>query len=415
MRGLRRLSVAVAIAAGAVLAPVAHSAPTTAWAPTLPVSQQSRQVLSALPDGTGYVFDVGSDLITLWHSGNYGETWDDLTYLPAGITTFARARFATDKVGYMIDFDRLLETTDGATAPDWKQLPGPKLPKKWSATDLAIGVTGDTVAFGGDLTPPLHLGCNPPAAEDIWTSHDAGHTWIAAALPKSTMLGEVRYLNSREGVALAWEMRPDGNPCEYSGTTNSLYVTHDGGHHFRKALACGATSDELCTAAFMLDSRHILAGRNDGTMVISTDGGRTFHAGPSLPTIIGPQPTQSHNDADFWIQGFALSGQQLFATTKFAGAFLSSDDGRTWTRENTCDTAFGLGIGEIAAFDASRAIAGGPTCIATRVAAGSASMAPHTAVQPSAPGTGFDFRAAVHGMTISLSSGRVVADYRVLR
>src|SRR3954454_21591686 len=90
-----RVVAAATVLAGALVATggQATTGPASAWVPTLLVSQASRQGLTALPDGTAYAFDVGST-ITLWHSANHGLSWDPLTYLPAGMSSFAEARFA---------------------------------------------------------------------------------------------------------------------------------------------------------------------------------------------------------------------------------------------------------------------------------------------------------------------------------
>jgi len=375
----------------------ATTAPVSAWVPTLFVSQGSFQQLSAFRDGTAYVMDVGTTT-TLWHSSNFGLSWDPLTYLPANVGAGAQARFANANVGYLISFDSIYTTTDGAkTATSWRKLSGPKLAKGDWFSASRIGVTGSTVAIGGETNGPLHLGCNPPKHADIWTSHDSGRTWIDAKLPANVDVGSVRYVSARDGVAWAWDMHPDGNPCEYLGDKSSVWVTHDGGRHFTRVLRCANSTGEICTAAVLLDPRHLLVGRNNGTMTASDDGGRTFHEQPGLPTVLGPQPTKSEDDEWFWIQGFAIADQTLFATTKFGGAFISGNGGKTWIRENSCDTPYGLGIGEIAAFDGTRAIAGGPNCIATRTD-GTTSAAP--IALPTHPVSGGpDFAAA--GQTIS--------------
>jgi len=359
-----------------------------------------------MPNGTAYVMDVGSSTITLWHSSNFGATWDPLTYLP-GVSSFARARFATDKVGYLTDYSALYTTTDGATtATSWKRLPGPRMAKGDSFGLWELGVTGSTVSVGGEVSGPPHVGCNPPKHSDIWTSHDSGRTWVDARLPGYVGIGSIRFANARDGVALAWEFKPDGNPCEYLGSTNSVYVTHDGGRHFVRAAHCAAHAGELCTAAMFLDSHRLLVGRNDGTMTSSADGGRTFTERPGLPTVIGMQPTKAEQDDWFWIQGFAQAGGTLYATTKFAGAYLSTNSGQTWTRETTCDSTYTLGIGEVAAFDGTRAIAGGPTCLSTRLATpvGAPATAPVTGSAPTGP----DTVASAYGLTASVTAGRVV-------
>ena len=408
-RRLVRAAVAAAMLAAGLAGAAGHAAgPTSAWVPTLPLSQQSRQQLSAFNGGTAYVFDVGSEALTLWHSANYGLTWDDLTYLPAGISTFAQARFATPKVGYMIDFDRILMAADGATtATSWRLLAGPKLAKGNTFEADTLGVTGTTVAFGGGIDAPLHSGCNAPKTSDIFTSHDAGRTWTDARLPGYVQVGSVRYRGARDGVAWGWEMKPDGTPCEYQGNTNSVYVTHDAGKHFRLAMHCAHIDPgSMCTAAAFLDPKHLLVGRNNGTLTASADGGRTFHEQAALPTVLGPQPTRTDTDNAFWIQGFAFVDQTVFATTKFGGAFISGNGGKSWIHESSCDTAFGLGIGDIAAFDGQRAIAGGPTCIATRTSgpASAALARPGAAALPGGP----DVVAVAGGVRQTIIDGRVI-------
>jgi hypothetical protein len=415
-RIVRGIAAAAVFAAGLVGTAGHAAAPVSAGVPTLPVAQGSRQEISALPDGTAYVLDAGSS-ITLWHSANHGLSWDPLTYLPAGVSSFAQARFATPKAGYLIDLYRIFATNDGAaTAGGWRQLAGPKLAKGDSYDAFTLGVTGSTVAIGGDTSGPVHLGCNPPKHADIWTSHDNGRTWIDAKLPADADVGSVRYVSARDGVAWAWDIHPDGKPCEYLGDKASVWVTHDGGRHFTRALRCAAQPGEICTAAQFLDPRHLLVGRNNGTMTESSDGGRTFHEQAGLPTVLGPQPTKSENDEDFWIQGFAFADQTLFATTKFAGAYVSGNGGKSWIRENSCDTPYGLGIGDVAAFDSERAIAGGPNCVATRTngspGAAAGSGRPERAAPASAGRVrGSDFAAAAGGVRRTISAGRLVVSW----
>jgi hypothetical protein len=379
MRAARRVMAAALLVGGcaaAALAPPAPAAPAAApaagWVPTLPVTQQSWQMLSAFPDGTAYAFDRGSDAMTLWHSADYGLAWDPLTYLPAGADTFLSVRFADPTTGYAVDGPTLLRTTDGATtAASWRPMARPALPGRDSLFADALGVAGHTVAFGGEVTRPLHTGCNYAAFEAIWTSHDGGRHWLTARLPASTEVSQISYLDDRLGVAVAYDMKDDPadslGPCTLLGDRTSLWVTRDGGRHFTRAYRCGTVDVGSCWTARFLTATTLLAGRNNGTTVVSRDGGRSFHEGAVLGAEIGR--TGTGQDSDFWVQGFDFVNQVVYATTKLAGAFRSTDLGRTWTREPSCDSAYSLGIGEVAAFDAQRAIAGGPTCVATRVSA----------------------------------------------
>src|SRR5215212_7440810 len=119
------------------------------------------------------------------------------------------------------------------------------------------------------------------------------------------------------------------------GDRTSLFVTRDGGRTFHRAIRCGTVDTGLCWSAKFLTASNVIAGRNDGRTLVSRDGGRTFRPGQPLQTAIGT--THTENDEAFWVQGFDLSGQVAYATTKFGGAFRTTDLGRTWTREPSCD------------------------------------------------------------------------------
>jgi photosystem II stability/assembly factor-like uncharacterized protein len=408
----RRRSTVAAIAAAVLAAATAFapggSAAGAGWLPTLPVTQQSWQMLSAFPDGTAYVFDRGNAL-TLWHSGNDGLSWDALTYIPAGSDTILSIRFGSPKVGYAVDGETLLRTTDGATtARSWQRMSRPRLPQHDSMFGHALGVTRQTIAVGGELMAPLHNGCNEPVSENIWTSHDGGRRWVSAQLPRNTDVLSIDYLSAHIGVAVAYDLHTDPaqslGPCTMIGDRTSLYVTRDGGKHFTRALRCVPVSGEICWSAKFFTASTLLAGRNDGTTVISRDGGRSFHAGPALQASIGT--TNTHQDDDFWVQGFDFSNQVGYATTKLGGAFVTTDFGRSWTREASCDSAFSLGIGEVAAFDAGRAIAGGPTCVAARVTAPAGAQKPWRAPNVGgSPVGGFDAVQHVSGLARAFRAG----------
>ena len=402
---LRGIAAVAALATAGVLAPAAHGA-TVGWMPTLPVSQQSWQMLSAFPDGTAFAFDRGSSAMTLWHSANYGVAWDALTYLPAGSDTYLSVRFGSPEVGYAVDGMSLLRTTDGATtATSWKPLTKPSLPAHDWFFGHSLGVTGRTVAVGGERMHPLHRGCNPPGGEDIWTSHDSGRHWLTAELPRNTYVGSIDYLDARLGVAVAYDMHDDPadtlGDCTQEGDRTSLWVTHDGGRHFARAYRCGTAAEGNCWSAKFLTASTLIAGRNNGTTVISRDGGRTFKEGPELGPSFGS--TGTYQDADFWVQGFDLANQVVYATTKAGGAFRSTDFGRSWTREPSCDSAYSLGVGEVAAFDADRAIAGGPSCVATRIAPPTAPVA----TDAPAPTSRVDIVQRAPGQMRTIDDGRL--------
>lgn len=376
MGGYRRIVGALTAALCAAAAPASTAAPAASWAPTLPVSQQSQQMLSAFPNGTGFVFDKGS-AITLWHTATYGVAWDALTYLPPAISQFASIRFASPTVGYALDIDRLLQTRDGATTPSWRPLATPPLAHRRTLFAQTLGVTGSTVAVAGDVYAPLHNGCNSPVDQGVWTTHNDGRHWTFARLPRNTSVRSIDYLDAKTGVLVAYRLRPDPaqtlGACTLLGDRDTVFVTRNGGHTFHQVLDCAAKPGELCTAAKFFTASTIFVGRNDGTTAVSHDAGRTFAAASPLRASIGE--TGRAEDNYFWVQGFDFAGQVGYATTKLGGAFRTTDFGKTWTREASCDSAFSLGIGDIAAFDANRVIAGGPTCVAARTGVGAAMAA----------------------------------------
>lgn len=412
MGGRVRAAIALAAAATAgILAPQAHGA-SLGWVPTLPVAQQSWQQLSAFPDGTAFALDrSGNTGVTLWHSGDYGMTWDHNTALPPTHAPGMSVRFTSPTVGYAVDSDSLVRTTDGAsTAAGWRPLPTPSLPGKDWMQGNVLGVAAHTISVGGERMHPMHSGCNPPVSENIWTSHDEGRHWVTARLPGNTSVSQIDYLDRRLGVAVVYDLHGDGGGCAgQTGDATSLFITRDGGRHFNRALRCGDADHGLCWTAKFLTASTLIAGRNNGGTIVSRDGGRTFAEGPALQFTADANTSL---DSAFWVQSIDFTNQVGYATTKFAGTFRTTDLGRTWTQEHSCDSVYSLGIGEVAAFDGQRAIAGGPTCIAARVPApGGAATAPVQPL-PSAAGSGVDFVQRSAGRTLSVDDGVLRISWR---
>ncbi|HVE73880.1 MAG TPA: sialidase family protein [Mycobacteriales bacterium] len=406
--GRRWLAAVLATAgvAGLCLAPSASAAPA-AWVPTLPVQQQARQQLSAMPDGTSYVLDVGS-LISLYRGSQHGMVWDPVTYLPPSPTGFLEIRFGTASLGYAADLERLHRTTDGART--WSKLAGPPLPRghQLYATEVGTAVAGRVLALGGEVYGPPTEGCNEPISQSLFTSPDAGRTWRRANLPRDTGISSITYLDDRTAVILAYTYRPDPGqtfgPCTRLGDRNAVYVTHDGGRTLRLAASCGGRV-QLCTSAAFADRQNLIVGRNNGTTFASRDGGRTFAPGPTLTNPAGARGLEQ--DSWFWVGGLDFIGATGYATTKLGGTFRTDDMGRTWTREASCDSGFSLGIGEVQMFDRNRAIAGGPSCVATRVGGGESRQ---SSARPSLPAaTGPVWTATAGASRVSmLPNGSVV-------
>lgn len=361
---MRRSRVAVLLGA-AVLAATAASAsaaPTAAWVPTLPMGPASSfRQLSALPDGTAWVFDARPSSVPaaaprLWRSTDRGLTWQQVGSLPPATSPLAQARFATPTTGWLTDETHLFRTTDAGAS--WQRLPGPPSAPgdTFHVGPSGLWVGGSTVVLAGTEYGPVRGTCAQVRGDHVWTSHDGGVTWVDVRFSVRKAVAAVRYLDARTGVVLVADTeRIDAlGPCFHGGTRATVYVTHDGGRRFSRSLACGGTG---CLAAAFVTPRRLLVGLGDGSLRVSDDGGRTFRPGPPLQTsLVGGG-----------ITAFASSGRAVFAVTPEGDAYLSPDLGRTWTHEVWgAGPPLTGGWGDVAAFDAEHAIAGGPSYVATR-------------------------------------------------
>jgi hypothetical protein len=156
--------------------------------------------------------------------------------------------------------------------------------------------------------------------------------------------------------------------CVYPPVGERYYGTSDGGRTWRLLRRVPlATSDPYTTSVEQVDARRIVAGRSDGSTLISADAGRSF------------RPAGKPVDGGF-VAALSFSGPRGFALTD-TGVWRSPDAGATWTLESSAYSATGVGAGDIATAGGTAGIAGGAGTLSCRCA----SVTPARAARAVAP------------------------------
>jgi len=362
----------IAALAAAVVVPA--SAQAAGWAPTGPTDPEQRLNLSGFADGSGLA--AFSDGVML-HTTDYGSTWQPLTTPPPGGQSI-ELRMGTPAVGWGLSNGVLSRTTD--TAATWTQVafPPDTDPAHGANGISGLGTTdaGRTVAFDVDAFT-VKDGCPYPLnSSTLATSHDGGATWTRAGLPYASLGWRVNWRDAKVGAASVFGLHypppvRDGDTCSTTSENlgTDLLVTEDGGVTWRKVL-----HDDLAfIAAAWTKGGRLVTSEATGEVRVSDDLGRTFRqtadlvADDSLPIRV-------------WSIDATPAGR-VYAFINGGGVAVSDDSGATWTKEASLFEAPGLAIGDIAAFDAEHAVAGGPQALSTRATAipavGLAPAAPH--------------------------------------
>ena len=363
---MRRFVAALALCLLAPAAPALAQAGT--WLPSQVVMPQGQSFLSGFPDGSGFAYHTSGGPVaigtsvgagaTLFHTEDFGATWEG-TFAPETGATES-VRFGTPQLGYTIGNGLMFRTEDGAAT--WKPIPGPKLPlEAFLSMSGSIAAHGRSVMLGAIPTSIPEMLTNQVCMTPthIYTSHDAGDTWIDAVLPvDGARVSVLETLDERHAVALAYEMSYDAQ-CSGVSTRNMLFVTEDGGRSWREVLDCG----EYCTSAAMVAPGRLIAGFRDGRILRSEDGGRSF----SETSVTGSIPPPPGLEAAYWVSGIDFADCEVgYAGTNGRGTFRTDDGGKTWDAETSPQSVWGIGVGHLAAFDRMHAIAGGPNVVAYR-------------------------------------------------
>jgi hypothetical protein len=388
----RLLLVTLALAAGAAPAPA--TADGGVWAPTLQATQAFDH-LSAVGDGVYFA----QYLDTYAKSTDSGLTWQVQPKPPGQYYGLPGIRFATKDVGYSLSGGPGVEsvvTGDlafqeevrrcGGIMPLQRTADGGKtwravcVPRSALTSDpyfgpgvapIGLANGGRTVLLTGSehrRDPAKRPGCGKDR-DVIYTSHDAGVRWTRAALPQGWYSGYRQYLLDKSTIVrLSYGDWKPLSEAECGSSTSGLFLSRDGGRSFRLVRKCGAP--KICTSVAMPTRNRIILGRNDGSTVVSSDGGATWRPGQRLfdarwqPVVdSGEMPAEA-----FWVQAMSfVDARHGYASTRGSGTWRTGDGGLSWSQERSHECGWYLhGIGEVAAGSADSAITGGPHLISAR-------------------------------------------------
>ena len=346
---MRRPSTLALLALSAALLPPAPSrADTAVWVPTLALGGSA--MVSAFLDGTAYAgYTSDNEQEFLLRSTDHGTTWRQVSD-PNGDADAYRFSSPTDGVAVEYGAPSARRTTDGAAT--WE--PTAPYPFAWREgfVSRAVAVHGRTIVVSGHLRAPWKC-----AGAAMAISDDHGRRWRRAVLPTRrgwsviADTGSTRLYGTRH-VATVMSEKEGG--CEGSYGVRALYVTHDGGRTFlRNEKVCQAGG---CAALGWVSATTLVVGRHDGTTAISTDGGRTFREGQRL-AVAGSGST---------VQSLAFLGRIGYASTG-AATWRTTTGGSEWTLEVSHESSRGgAGRGDLAIFDAQRAVVSGKSFVSVR-------------------------------------------------
>lgn len=391
---MRRIAIALA-AAALLYGPQAHAANSGVWTPTLQATEGFDH-LSAFANGVFYAQFVD----TYMKSTDYGKTWVRMARPPFQYFGSPGVRFASPSIGWSAtsgsgtgltdlvttetpaddvqrcgDVMPLHRTTDGGATWHAVCIPRARLMDQAPHFDveyspLAVGRDGRTLMLLGQESywaKPM-LDCTQ-TSDVILTTHDAGAHWNRFTLPPGWSSGyrsQVYDANTMAHLSFHYEDVDADGSC--TTAVEGLWITRDGGRTWKLTYTCPVSP--VCTSLAMLTPSRILLGRNDGSTMVSTDGGHTFRRGQRLfdakwqPAIDAGQAQAGY----FWAQAMSfVDAKHGFASTRGGGTWRTDDGGVSWTQEPSHECEYYLwGVGEIAAGSPTTAITGGPHFISAR-------------------------------------------------
>ena len=363
----------VGIASIGLIAAGGAQADTAQWIPTFPVEPGTATAVDATPQGQAAV--------VLLLSGTGGLVWTPATAQPPqGGSSNTLVALENGSTLFTENGQAVARSTNGATS--WTTLSTPRVTKSKffefgvsvSAAHvgraLDVGWSGsEVVDQQGGIPCPYPLKTTP-----VLISHDDGNHWSVAKIAAPGWVEAVRWNGPRDALAEVVEFTYtptsiSGNSCGYTGadSASSLWVTHDGGLHWKRSLRCIAP--DLCDHVAWVTPTTAIAVDEDGSSYISADRGNSFRRGPQVFTPLV-------KDVGF-VQGIGFGPAQSgrgWVDTNGNGIYRTDDSGKSWTWEHSVQDGLGDGVGTFAVIDALRAIAAGPKAVLTR--AGTSTPAP---------------------------------------
>lgn len=310
---------------------------------------------------------------TVYHSTDFGSTWQPLSVLtnpPGGGSSQSFVADASSKLWYAGNGSSVSTSIDQGAA--WRAAPVPNFRKPAGSAVMAsvntlAALSGTGVALAGWNTSYVMNACAyTTPTTPITTTHNGGRTWSVGYLSvPSGMVLSGRWLDASHAavsvVEFAWTHVKDSSGCGVNGSGDavSVWITSDGGRHWRRALRL---ADGWASAAWADPRTLLVVAESAGVARVyrSPNAGKTFDQNPpvlySNPASIGGFPSLE----------FATGGRAWVGAV-FAGMYRTDNAGLAWAHElSAADGAF-YGVSDFTAMSADHAVMGGPNAILTRI------------------------------------------------
>jgi len=364
-----RVGLVSALAVGCIALPPA-GAGQPEWVETQAVEPGTMTIVDGSPSGDALAATGGH----VSHSTDFGVTWQALSPLTSppgsGANSQVYVADASANLWYAGTGDGVSTSTNKGLT--WRTAPEPNFRRPAGARPMEsintlAALKGSTIALVGwndgyELNSCAYTSPRTP----ITTTRDGGRTWSTAYLPvRSGMVLSGRWLDRAHAavsvVEFQWEPFKNSSSCGVNGTgvAVSVWLTSDGGRHWRRGLRLPAG---WASAAWADPHTVVAVVESDAVARVyrSRNAGKSFDQDPrvlySNPAEIGGFPS-----LDVATKGRAWVGAVV------AGMFRTDDAGVTWTHElSPADGAF-YGVSDFTAMNADRAVMGGPTALITRL------------------------------------------------
>jgi photosystem II stability/assembly factor-like uncharacterized protein len=202
-----------------------------------------------------------------------------------------------------------------------------------TGTPIALPTVAELSAPTGDLAWVLVAGMR------LFRSSDRGATWQERGLPQAVPIGDIAFINEREG----WLTSVGSPATQCQAQSYAVFHTADGATTWEKVFQSDTTSDAMCKGGlFFADAQRgflTLTSPNGNPAIAQTvDGGRTWTraqafadppgvAGSGAGLLSAGRVKAIGSSALVSAQGTAAGGRQY--------AFRSSDGGTTWSYAST--------------------------------------------------------------------------------
>lgn len=373
-----RIGLLAALAVGCIALPPAGAGQPT-WVQTQAVEPGTMTIVDGSPSGDALAATAG----TIYHSTDFGVTWQPLSPLTrppgSGASSQVEVADASANLWYAATGTGLSASTNSGLT--WRTAPAPNFPRPAGAAPLdsvntLAALKGSTIALAGwNVGYELHSCAYTSPITPITTTRDGGRTWSNAYLPvRSGMVLSGRWLDPAHAavsvVEFAWKPFKDSSGCGVNGSSDavSVWITSDGGRHWRRALRIAAG---WASAAWADPHTVVAVAESDGVARVyrSRNAGKAFDQDPKVlysnPAGIGGFPS-----LDFTAKGRGWVGAVV------AGMFRTDDAGAAWTHElSPADGAF-YGVSDFTAMNADHAVMGGPSALITRIGPAPVGAAP---------------------------------------